>query len=88
MLDEIHQRDLDNDLLSLVVKLLLLRQNTEESPFAAASATRTRLILMSATMQVGLFNVYFSAIAGQQLQELIASSTTIGTSIGSATPTG
>ena len=74
ILDEVHQRDLDNDLLSLVTKLLLLRQvGKDDSAGAdkvatAPAKTPTRLLLMSATLQVGLFNHYFSPVAGEQLK--------------------
>jgi hypothetical protein len=125
ILDEVHERDLDHDLLSLVVKLLLLRQPPSlDGPTRAVRPSlclcmahtyrhtcthththmsihtyihtlssrpsdslyisigllciclttwggrlaQTRLILMSATLQVGLFNVYFSPIAGEVLR--------------------
>ena len=44
VLDEIDERSIDNDLLSLIVKLMMNRDGA-----------RTRLVIMSATMQEKLF---------------------------------
>ena len=47
ILDEVHERDLDTDLLSLIVKQMLY-------------VSETKLIVMSATLQGDLFMQYFS----------------------------
>lgn len=53
IIDEVHERDLDTDLLLLVIKKIILdRRDTE-----------TRIILMSATLNTDKFLRYFPSLA-------------------------
>jgi HrpA-like RNA helicase len=49
IIDEVHERDLDTDLLLLVIKKLMVDRNVRE----------TKIILMSATLNAEKFQSYF-----------------------------
>jgi len=50
VLDEVHERSMDMDLLNLLIKKLMALQQD----------SKTRLVVMSATLQAGLFGEYFT----------------------------
>ncbi|KAG9395466.1 Helicase conserved C-terminal domain [Carpediemonas membranifera] len=52
VLDEIHERDVDPDILFFIVRRTMMR----------ADLAQTRLVLMSATVNVGLFTEYFNVL--------------------------
>ena len=60
ILDEVHEREEDMDLLMLIVKKLLL-----------TNSRGTKLILMSATMQEQRFQTYFSAALPITMEQVI-----------------
>ena len=49
VLDEVHERSTESDMLLLIAKLVLKK-------------CKTKLVLMSATLQVGLFGEYFESL--------------------------
>ncbi|EKX43661.1 hypothetical protein GUITHDRAFT_46002, partial [Guillardia theta CCMP2712] len=49
ILDEVHERGMDSDLLNLLIKKLTQTQKSS-----------TRLVIMSATLQANLFGQYFT----------------------------
>ena len=57
ILDEVHERDLDQDFVSLVVKLKLF----EEEQATGKRKAHFRLVVMSATIQGELFSRYFGS---------------------------
>ena len=60
ILDEVHEREEDMDLLMLIAKKLLL-----------TNSRGTKLILMSATMQEQRFQTYFSAAVPVTMEEVV-----------------
>eukprot|EP00666_Eupelagonemidae_sp_cell4sb_P016766 gene16766-20460_t len=56
--NEIHERSLDADLLSLILRLLF-----------GAEGSSTRLVVMSATLEARLFLSYFSRITDNKIPE-------------------
>jgi HrpA-like RNA helicase len=66
VLDEVHERSMDLDLLLLLLRRLLQAQAAAAAEAAAGAgaggtARQTRLIIMSATLQAGMFGEYFGA---------------------------
>ena len=55
VLDEVHERSMDMDLLNLVIKKLLDKQYTH-----CGAQKSTKIVVMSATLQSGLFGEYFT----------------------------
>ena len=60
ILDEVHEREEDMDLVMLICKKLLL-----------TNSRGTKLILMSATMQEQRFQTYFSAALPVTMEQVI-----------------
>ena len=69
IIDEVHERSCENDLLLLMFRTLLAKNKartaatatTPAQPAAAAQAPRLKLILMSATLEVDTFTAYFGS---------------------------
>jgi small subunit ribosomal protein S24e len=60
VVDEVHERDIDTDLLLVVLKRLLADRKAKDRP--------VKIILMSATIDTTLFQQYFSDDLGQPAQ--------------------
>ncbi|CUG05530.1 DEAD/DEAH box RNA helicase, putative [Bodo saltans] len=60
VLDEVHERSLESDMMMLVVRLLLQQEDDEGG---VAPHRAKRLILMSATISMTLFQNYFSSLS-------------------------
>ncbi|KAG9082604.1 hypothetical protein FS749_006731 [Ceratobasidium sp. UAMH 11750] len=56
LVDEVHERDVDTDLLLVVLKRLLADRRARQKPL--------KIILMSATIDPGLFQTYFAEVDG------------------------
>ncbi|CUG90189.1 ATP-dependent RNA helicase, putative [Bodo saltans] len=59
VLDEVHERSLESDAMMLVIRLLLQQEDDE----GVAHHRAKRLILMSATISMTLFQNYFSSLS-------------------------
>ena len=60
LLDEVHERGLQSDMLSLVLKTLL---STDRELAEEGTRKRKKLVVMSATIQADMFRHYFSDLA-------------------------
>eukprot|EP01068_Selenidium_serpulae_P020779 Selendium_serpulae@DN9128_c0_g1_i1.p1 len=66
ILDEVHERDLDADLLSLLIKMHMRRADLREG-----EVPQFKLVIMSATLQGDLFSQYFAQIGSSGIPKTI-----------------